>query len=609
MKKNRKAQQLVEFVLVAPVLIMILVVIVEVGYAINTKISLGESIKLSIPALNQLYNQTSSKEIKLETMRASLEESMKNYFDSHNLPNSDSIKVSIVDPTNSFTAVVTATYSYEPIFTLPNLFDIQIIPDSYNFSSSQVISKSLLSESTFNSALSSYDLSSFGKSTGLFDSRTSALRSYNIGSVDFRNNLAILLSFKLNNGDPEYKYARLFNWWGEDLLPQNEIIDITTGNLAIKSPYYSGGSWIDTKIPYTWIISGLGFTQAIFTKTENPLYSNNRLLLSGSDIKDNLTISWCDQGSSTSGLCSGDISGTSIDNYGKRGLSLLYNSVSDAYGTFDNAICSVASTEAKPVKSIIIPNEALNFILRLYLPSSALKPNDSKNGYSASFFIDTNGQLSTSGTSTAIQDVYLDNDGDAIPNAWDTAPDYVDIDGNLKIDGEQASISSEIIDLPTNKTVAELSVGQVFNSSVNGNVLCSGISTPKVYYIITSNSSISSMDGISVPYRTASPFNINGTAKTSTLNTPYIPSFDSVDLNKISYNKITRTTGNPCAESTQALGTFIYYNKSNILSRKMTSWAENSVPKNTYFYNTSTSTSENNLLNTSAFKYKVSVTR
>ncbi|MEI7475673.1 MAG: TadE family protein [bacterium] len=617
MKKSRKAQQLVEFVLVAPVIMAILVVIVEIGYAINTKISLGESIKSSIPALNQLYNQSNTEAAKLELVRSTLETSIKGYFDSHNLPNSDSISVSITEPANSQTAVVTAIYSYEPVFKLPNLFNSQLIPDKYTFSSSQVISKSLLSAGTFNSPLSTYDLSSFGKTNGNLDSRTSALINSTIDGIDFRSKLAILLSFKTTNGDSAYKYARLVNWWGEDLLPQNELIDITTGTLAIKSPYYNGGNWFDSKVPYTWAITALGFTQAIFTKTDlaasgNPIYNGRRLLFSSSDFNDNLGVSWCDQGASYMGTCSGDVSGTTLDNYGKRGLSLFYDTSNDAYGTFDNAVWSTttAASDPKYVKSAVYTNAANNFILRLFIPNNAVAPTDSQNGYKSSFSIDNNGQLAAAGTAVNIQDLYLDNDGDSIPNAWDKDPEYIDIDGNDKIDGTQASVLTKVTDLPTAKTTAQLAVGQSYDSTVNGNVICSGASTAKVYYKVTANSAVTfAADSIIVPYRMASPFTTSGAAKVSTLKTPYVPSFDNVDLNKVTFNKITRTAGNPCTEVTQALGTFIYYNTNNNLYRKMPSWIDNPAPLMTYFYNMSTGIKELDQLNQSAFINKVSQTR
>lgn len=616
MRKNKKAQQLVEFVLVAPVLIVILVVIVELGYAINTKITLAEAIKASVAITNQLYNQSSTESQKEETIRNSIENYLKNYFDSHNLPDSDSISVILTRASGSQTAIVTAKYSYKPVFVLPNILGNTIIPAKYTFSSSQVISESLLSASTLNSPLSTLDLSSFGKTAGNLDGRTSALINKNINGIDFRTKLAILLSFKISSSDPSYKYARLFNWWGEDLLPSNLLIDITTGNLVVKTPYCNGGNWIDTQIPYTWVISALGFTQGLYVKTdisftENPLNVNRRLLLSSPNSNDNLNVSWCDQDIASKGSCDGDISTSSIDNYGKRGLSLLFDNVNDAFGTFDFASWTSTSgiNDPKPVKFYIFENNTYNFILRLFLPNNAVKPNDTSNGYKSTFYLNSNGQLATSGTNVVIQDVYLDNDGDFIPNAWDNDPGYIDIDGNKKIDGEQSSISTKFTDLPTNISTSSMSVGSSFDLPLNGNVLCSGVSTIKEYYTVTSNAAITSADLITVPFRTASPFSINGTAKTTSTNTPYIPSFEELNLNKISFQKNTRISGNPCTINAQNVGTFIYYNKNNTLSRKMPTWFENPAPLTTYFYNIATANKEVNDLYNQAFKYKVSQTR
>ncbi|MCK7484508.1 MAG: hypothetical protein MZU97_02380 [Bacillus subtilis] len=52
--------------------------------------------------------------------------------------------------------------------------------------------------------------------------------------------------------------VRLFNWWGEDLLPPGVMINLSTGYLMFKSPYYNSGDWTDSTIPYVWILTAAG---------------------------------------------------------------------------------------------------------------------------------------------------------------------------------------------------------------------------------------------------------------------------------------------------------------------------------------------------------------
>ena len=52
--RSRKAQQLIEFALVVPILMMFLFIIIEVGMAINARMTLSEAVKSALVEVNNL---------------------------------------------------------------------------------------------------------------------------------------------------------------------------------------------------------------------------------------------------------------------------------------------------------------------------------------------------------------------------------------------------------------------------------------------------------------------------------------------------------------------------------------------------------------------------
>ncbi|MDD3149304.1 MAG: TadE/TadG family type IV pilus assembly protein, partial [Candidatus Gastranaerophilales bacterium] len=328
------AQQLVEFVMVLPIIVTAIMIIIEIGFTLNARMTLSESVKMSLTKLNQLYMQASVDETtKIGNIESELENFIKDYFDDHNLPNSDTIQVNITKISGSNTSLITAVYQYSPAFTLPNILGSRLIPEYYTLSSAQSINTVLLEENNFSSTLSTKDLSSFGKSTTSYDPRTSLIKNTNISGIaptEIKKHIAFLVGFISN-----YDYAKLVNWYGQDLLPPNLRINIDTGYLEVKSPYFNSGNWLDTKIPYTHVLTSLGFSQAIYAKMDDlSNWPSTKLDLTSSNSSENLGIKWCNQPGY--GDCDDDISDSEIDNLNKRGLSFLFGSLAKGYGSLDN---------------------------------------------------------------------------------------------------------------------------------------------------------------------------------------------------------------------------------------------------------------------------------
>jgi len=443
--KKRKAQQLVEFAIVLPILMVILLLIIETGFAVYTKTCLSEAVKMSLFQVNTLYKFWGDEDQKKNNISIQIENNIKDYFTNHNIPYSGSIKASIEKIPGSTTSLLKVTYDYYPIFRLPNIFNNEIIPEKFTFSSAQVINNTLIEPSVFESGFSTTNLSSIGKYNATADPRSSILKNRVVQytgqptNLDTRKTTAFLVGFDTAAGGANLKYARLFDWWGSDLLPPNMAFNIQTGHITVKSPYYNGANWLDTNVPYNWVLSALGFAHAVYTKADtNPGFVDYKLDLANANAAMNLGLPWCNQGCNNCGTDVSDWSDHYTDNLLKRGISTLYSVSNPPVGNLDPLKNNGASASYQGTKTYLATSSDYDLTLTI--------PNDSGAAAAHSVFqfkfkIDANGKLSAAGTDTDIVDAYLDNDYDNIPNAWDKHPEYFDANGNGTIDGlENANI-------------------------------------------------------------------------------------------------------------------------------------------------------------------------
>jgi hypothetical protein len=139
MKNYKKAQQLVEFVVVLPIIVVIFMFIIEIGFTLNAKIALAEAVRMSLTKVNQLADKTGTE------IEDSIKSSVITYLASHGLPNSNLVFVNVFQPTGNYqeTAVVKVTYNYKSIFNLLNFSGQLIVPNNFDFTSYQVVNASL----------------------------------------------------------------------------------------------------------------------------------------------------------------------------------------------------------------------------------------------------------------------------------------------------------------------------------------------------------------------------------------------------------------------------------------------------------------------------------
>jgi len=204
------------------------------------------------------------------------------------------------------------------------------------------------------------------------------------------------------------------------------------------------------------------------------------------------------------------------------------------------------------------------YFLKLFIPvSNYTKPSEI---FKYNLKLDANGEYNVSGTkSIDIVDVYMDNDADGIPNAWDLHPEYFDANANGILDGNETTLltsSSYISFLPNN--VSSFSSTPIYSSGSASN--CSSAPTYRYTYQ-SSTESDSIMNSI--------PFNLNGTLNLSSNTRTFIPKLTSIGDKLVTVKfKVEKLNSSCNVESTT--NTNVYYIKtgSNYI-RQLPYWSTN----------------------------------
>lgn len=560
-KYSNKAQQLVEFALIAPIILGLIIFIIELGYSINIRSQLTDAVRVSIAEASRIYNgQFSDTSSKMASFEQGLEEEIKNYIINHGLPFEDSVDVELVGISGANKTAVLLKYKYSPFFTLP----FGIVPNSYQFVTTQIVSNSLLKANDHGSNFMMNDLGSFWKDSGDLDGRRGILKNdpniSGISSEDAKKSIAFLVAFALPytaeasiNSDT---FARLVNWWGQDLLPQNLFLNITTGNLVVYSPYYST-QMFDTNIPFAWVLSSLGFSHGIYTKMfVVPGHLGEKLDFTSTTL--NSGYIWCDQGST--GDCDDDMSDSASVNQLKSALGINYSSIVMADGSYDEVSVHSSgffvTTSSKPHSFYDSGNDQF---LKLYVPNTNF-PDINDNLYQFDIGLDGSGRY-VSGSTTDIVDCYMDNDGDGIPNAWDDHQTYFDADADGIIDGKETSNISLIDWIIPSGSVGSFYVGKNGNSGT----LCNGGPNYNWEYRITA-----------APVDDASFYSMLPKDVSNNLNSPaktYIPDFDSSNkLAKVTYQLTTRSAPSCNANVSTVQAYYLKYNGNTQMTRLLNDW-------------------------------------
>lgn len=316
--RSRKAQQLIEFALVVPILMMFLFIIIEVGMAINARMTLSEAVKsalVEVNNLNTIGGGTTAAD-KTSKVKEYIESQVRAYLIHHNIPNSGSVSAKIV--VNDNFAAVLVNYEYNPVFVLPGMGNL--IPSTYHFSSSQTLNPHIFKSNVFPTSSSSSYRTTEDLSKYYYNSSGNFINAGELVENIARPYTAFLVHmYDLYPNFEDYNYARLISWEGYDLLPPNLRINLKTGTLEVRSPYYITDMtkpWVDTQIPYIWTVSALGINHLIYVKynTEKIKILDTaglyyKLRLNNTNVLYNLGIPTCAQVSATA--CDDDLNASS----------------------------------------------------------------------------------------------------------------------------------------------------------------------------------------------------------------------------------------------------------------------------------------------------------
>ncbi len=338
--KKKKAQQLIEFLLVAPFMIIILGVLTEYAYALNINMTLTQGLKT---VTSSIYSKISPSTTK-STIDSLVASELQTYLSNNNVPlnSENALKVSSVVVSNQ-TSIFMATYKYYPAFTLPNTY-FRILPEEFDFLATAAIPTAFISSNNYSSGITSTDLDKIWSSTADFSSLDSFNSSKNgimkSGTAD-RQRMIFLVP---NSSAKTLGYSNLYalvNWTGSILMSGTNTYNANLSTGMINT--CSATSCSATSTPF----------KSFITTSPNSYY--NIIIINDDDADDITTLknNWAynTSGSTINVDYSTDISSENVDGILKRALAII-TPPSSSVGNYDNI--SASSYKVTALGSMVI---------------------------------------------------------------------------------------------------------------------------------------------------------------------------------------------------------------------------------------------------------------
>lgn len=437
--KKMKGQELVEFALILPIMILILVAIAELGFVWTLRGTVGDAVKSSVQQMQLIAGLSPAQ------AQGVLQTNIKNYIVNHGLPNADSVQVTLSDPNASEHTVVSVQYQYNPSFTLPNFFGVQILPDTFTLTSTQVINSAVIQPNNFSAGDPNLPsaVNPASPNSILIDDPTSG--------EFIRKQMAFIVDLP---GDVD----KIVNWWGHDIFPGSVGINTKTGTLMVKSPYSTdmyGGSvgsangfgWKDTGQSYSGLLLANGYTTVFYVDGSAGLNIDGVEMTGIANVYEGelgTGLSWCTPASGGgTNTCDGDLTTNGAAN------TTLTNGIYEIGKGYEvlvpvptaSVIDAVSLPSAADVADLIsrgVSYDQYNFpTVKFYSP---------KDVTPAEFIVPA--EVTDNLADAATREKYLyqviDADGDGIPTYWDLHPEDGDVDKDLVLDGYQSSLSGPV---------------------------------------------------------------------------------------------------------------------------------------------------------------------
>lgn len=423
-----KGQELVEFALILPVMLVVLVAIAELGFMWTLRGTVSDAVKSSVQQMQLIAGMDQTNAANL------LQTNIQTYLTNHGVPNAGSVQVTLADDANNNT-VVSVTYEYNPTFTLPNFFGIQLLPDTMRMGSSQVINSAIFGPNNY----------SVGDTIQPAVASTSILQDDPTAGDYLRKQMAFLI-------DGQGDVTKIVNWWGHDVMPANAGIHLQNGTMVVKSPTGAsegwtdlGNGWYDTGQSYAPVLLANGYTTVIYSDAPASIDVSSTELpgpakIFNGDLGTDPSLAWCTPGSAGASTCDGDITADANN-------TLLANSVyniGSGYEVLPPVPTASPSDQVTLPSSDLVPDDTARSVsydinddplfqkLKFYVPKTST--GDTVFNPPAN---DTSFDLTNSSDRDTLVGMTVDWDGDGIPNAFDSYPENPDADSNGEIDGYQ----------------------------------------------------------------------------------------------------------------------------------------------------------------------------
>lgn len=316
--KHKKSQQLVEFLLVAPFLIIILGVLTEYAYALNINMTLTQGLKT---VTSSIYS-----EIKPEMSGSDIEKNvlseLTDYMKNNNAPVKSENKLQVGYVLEGQTAIFMAHYTYIPAFTLPNVY-FRIMPDQFDFLTTSSVPSAFVNPNNYDSSLNSQKLDGIWSASNFSSVNTYNGSQHGIMKENDSNNGRSKILFLIPVLNTSNLYS-LVHWNGK---VDDCKLNATTGKIfGTECGSYSGQGFI-----------------SYLTAPENNYY--NVIFIHDADLQnvdiDTSTLSdywaYATGGSYIEVNDSTDISSKNVDGVLKRSLALVDLTSNLSLGNYDNA--------------------------------------------------------------------------------------------------------------------------------------------------------------------------------------------------------------------------------------------------------------------------------
>lgn len=228
--KKNKAQQLVEFLLIAPFLVITLGILTEYAYALNINMTLNNGLKT---VTSSIYSQITPITQTQSSIVANTKADFIKYLQDNNVPTNAENNIQVGCAISGQTAVFMVSYTYIPAFTLPNIY-FKFLPEKFIFFTTAAVPVAFLQNNNYSEGIDSATLDgiwsagNFSSLTSFEDSKKGILKE---NPNNIRNNMLFLIPATI--APNLTKPYNLVSWGGVLKKVGNDpyTIDMSNGKL------------------------------------------------------------------------------------------------------------------------------------------------------------------------------------------------------------------------------------------------------------------------------------------------------------------------------------------------------------------------------------------